>query len=193
MIEQGLGVEPATAESISSALRDQRPSWITLPAPDAEIPAELYTALEAFDAGKHPAALAASSWLETQALFSYQTSRTRLLVCSDRIAGFYSLASAQVALSQRDRGRLGIQPVRVPAALVTWLARDAHTKIEGKTLLLHAVATARRAAVMQATTLLVVDAFDDATAMMWRQRFGFRTSAEQGPNKRLWLPLHAEG
>ncbi len=142
-----------------------------------------------FDAGPRPAAAAASSWLKTQSVASYQTSRTRLLVADHRILGFYSLASAQVALNQRDRRRLGVEPVRVPAALVTWIAKDRTADIDGELLLLHAAAIARRAAALQATSLLVVDPFDNDTSVMWRERFGFRPSAEPTDPKRLWLPL----
>lgn len=148
------------------------------------MPSELIEALDAFDAGERPAAVAAGSWLKTQALDSYETSRTRLLVAEHRVAGFYSLASAQVALSQRDRRRLGVDPVQVPAALVAWIAKDVSADIDGKVLLLHADATARRAAALQATSVLVVDPFDDETAAMWRRRFGFRPSAEPAERKR---------
>jgi hypothetical protein len=183
--------EITTAESIVAALADPQPSWVTLQPADADIPSELQAALNAFDAGKRPAAVAAGSWLKTQALDSYQTSRTRLLIAQHRVAGFYSLASAQVALSQRDRRRLGVVPVQVPAALVAWIAKDVHADISGETLLLHAAATARRAAVLQATSALVVDPFDVETALMWRERFGFRPSSESAERKRLWLPLRA--
>jgi len=185
----GVMEEIATAESVAAALMDPRPSWITLPPAGADVPSELRAALDAFDAGERPAAVAAGSWLKTQALDSHQTSRTRLLVAEHRVAGFYSLASAQVALSQRDRRRLGMDPVRVPAALVAWIAKDVRAEINGNALLLHAAATARRAAVLQATSVLVVDPFDDETAVMWRERFGFRPSAEPAERKRLWLPL----
>lgn len=105
------------------------------------------------------------------------------------MAGFYSLASAQVELSQRDRRRVGVAPVRVPAALITWIAKDKRAEIDGKPLLLHAAATARRAAELQATSVLVVDPFDEETAAMWRERYGFRASVETRTPKRLWLPL----
>jgi hypothetical protein len=185
--------EITTAESVAAALADPQPSWVTLPPAGADVPSELRVALDAFDAGARPAAVAAGSWLKTQALDSYQTSRTRLLVAEHRVAGFYSLASAQVALSQRDRRRLSVAPVRVPAALVAWIAKDVRVDIDGKVLLLHADATARRAAALQATSVLVVDPFDDETAAMWRQLFGFRPSAEPAERKRLWLPLQAVG
>jgi hypothetical protein len=190
MTDTDLG-EITTAESIAAALADPQPSWVTLAPVDAEMRNEVRSALDAFDAGERPAAVAAASWLQTQALDAYQTSRTRLLIAERQVAGFYSLASAQVALSQRDRRRLAVVPVRVPAALVTWMAKDVRAGIGGDVLLLHAVATARRAAALQATTALVVDPFDDETAAMWRKRFGFRTSAEPGERKRLWLPLQA--
>jgi hypothetical protein len=81
----------------------------------------------------------------------------------------------------------------VPAALITWIAKDRRAEIEGKLLLLHAVATARRAAELQATAVLVVDPFDERTAAMWRERYGFRPSAEVRKPKRLWLPLEPVG
>ena len=60
---------------------------------------------------------------------------------------------------------------------------------DSKALLLHVAATARRATVLQATFVLVVDPFDEEIAVMWRERFGFRLSAEPAERKRLWLPL----
>lgn len=185
--------EVTLAETIVAALADTQPSWVTLPAASGEVPGELQAAVDAFDAGEWPAAAAAASWLKTRALDAHQTSRTRLLIAEHRVAGFYSLASAQVALSQRHRKRLDLDPavVRVPAALVTWIAKDPRSGIDGKALLLHAAATARRAAALQATALLVVDPFDDETAVMWRERFGFRASSEPGELKRMWLPLAA--
>jgi hypothetical protein len=188
MTSQDLG-DAATAESITAALADDEPSWVTLPTGEAGVPKELRGALDAFDAGERPAAAAAGTWLRTQALDAHQTSRTRLLIADRRIAGFYSLASAQVELSQRDRRRVGLDPVRVPAALVTWIAKDRRAEIDGKLLLLHAAATARRAAELQATSVLVVDPFDEETTAMWRMRFGFRPSAESRKPKRLWLAL----
>jgi hypothetical protein len=181
--------ETDAGESIAEALADSEPTWVTLPSRENEVPNELRGALDAFDAGERPAASAAGMWLRTEALASHQTSRTRVLIADHRVAGFYSLASAQVELSQHDRRRVGVNPVRVPATLVTWIAKDQRAEIQGKLLLLHAAATARRAAVLQATSVLVVDPFDDETAAMWRARFGFRPSAEARKPKRLWLPL----
>ncbi len=189
MTNQDLG-EAAIAESIDADLTDLKPTWITLPSRDEELPTELRLALEDFDAGKRAAAQAAGAWLQTQAVAAHQTSRTRLFIAGCRVAGFYSLASAQVELSQRDRRGVGVVPVRVPAALITWIAKDKRAEIDGMLLLLHAVATARRAAELQATSVLVVDPFDEETAAMWRKRYGFRASAEEARKpKRLWLPL----
>jgi hypothetical protein len=116
-----------------------------------------------------------------------------VLVADGRVAGFYALASSQVALRQRDRRRLAfdLAVVQIPAALVTWIARDKRAAVEGRTLLLHAVATARRASALQATAVLAVDPFDEETDEMWRKAFGFRPSSEPGTLKRLWLPLRA--
>lgn len=180
--------EAATAASIAAAFGDAQPSWVTLPSREEDLPDELRLALDDFDAGERAAASAASTWLRTEAIAAYQTSRTRLMIADNRVAGFYSLASAQVELSQRDRRRVGASPVRVPAALITWIAKDRRAEVDGKMLLLHAAATARRAAELLATSVLVVDPFDEQTAAMWRERYGFRASVEAKP-KRLWLPL----
>jgi hypothetical protein len=181
--------EAMTAASIAAALSDPPPSWVTLPSRQEEVPEELRLALDDFDAGERAAARAACRWLRTDAVVAHQTSRTRLLTARKRVAGFYSLASAQVELSQSDRRRAGLGPVRVPAALITWIAKDKRAEIDGRVLLLHAAATARRAAELLATSVLVVDPFDEETAVMWRERYGFRASAEARKPKRLWLPL----
>ncbi len=185
----------ATAGSILTALEDSTPTWITLPRSAADVPTELRNAVDDFNAGERPAARAATDWLKSQALDRYETARTRLLVAERRVAGFYSLASAQVELRGQHRRELGLAPdlVTVPAALVAWIARDASSATEGVELLLHAAATARRAAALQASALLVVDPFDDETAQMWRERFGFRASSQKGDPKRLWLPLNEPG
>ena len=133
-------------DAILAALADSEPSWVTLPPPRAEVSDTLRAALEALTLGTLRLLWPPTAWLKTQALDAYESSRTRLLIAERRVAGFYSLASAQVALSQRDRRDLSIDPVRVSAALVTWIAKDARADIDGKLLLLHAVATARRAA-----------------------------------------------
>lgn len=182
----------AIARSILAAPEDSEPTWITLPPSAVEIPTALRTAMEAFDAGDGPAARAASEWLKTRAIDAYETSRTRLLIAEHRVAGFYSLASAQVALRPQHRQALGLTQsiVSVPAALITWIAKDGRSEIDGVDLLRHATATARRAATLQAAVVLVVDPYDEETNQMWRERFGFRPSSEKGPLKRLWLPLN---
>ena len=182
-----------TAEAIAAVFDDPSPSWVTLPPGGLEAPTQLREALNAFDAGGRPAAMAASRWLKNRALNSHTTARTRLFVTDRRVAGFYSLASAQVALSQRDRRRLGAEPVQVPATLVAWIAKSAEADVEGKRLLLHAAASARRVAALQATAVLVVDPFDEETTAMWRSRYGFRRSSDPVRRDRLWLPLRAFG
>lgn len=178
-----------TAASIRRAFRDQGATWLTLPDGGENLPEELRHAIETFDAGERPAAKAATEWLQNDAHDSFATSRTRVLIEGQRIAGYHSLASASVALSQRDRREIGAQHVRVPACLVTWIAKDIHAPIDGKELLLHADAKAREAARIQATTVLALDAYDEETANMWRERYGFRRCAEDGPRERLWLAL----
>jgi hypothetical protein len=157
------------------------------------VPDELRACLAAFDAGDRPAAVEAATWLREQALDSHATSRTWLLLAQHRIAGFYSLASTRVELRQSHRRRLGLHSkiVHVPATLVTWIAKDHRGDIGGEQLLLHAVGIARRAAAWQATAVLVVEPFDDETATMRRERYGFRAAVGSKAATRLWLPLDA--
>jgi hypothetical protein len=181
----------AITDSILAALGDPKPTWITLPPATLVLPQELRTAIDAFDAGPRAAGQAATMWLTTQAQEAYETSRTRLLIVEHRVAGFYSLAAAQVGLRRQHRRMLGLPQnlVSVPAALITWIGKDRGSGIDGADLLRHATATARRAAALQAAALLVVDPFDDETDEMWRSRYGFRSSSQNGALKRLWLPL----
>jgi hypothetical protein len=72
-----------------------------------------------------------------------------VLIEGQRIAGYHS--SASVALSHRDRREIGAQHVRVPACLVTWIAKDIHAPIDGKDLRT-SVATVRSSALLARLT-----------------------------------------
>ncbi len=85
MAKQNLG-DAVVAESNDTALTNPKPRWVTLPSRDDELPTELRRALDDFDAGERPAAQAAGSWLQTQAVAAHQTSRTRLLIAGRRVA-----------------------------------------------------------------------------------------------------------
>lgn len=179
-----------TAEDIAVALADPAPCWLTLPSSGSEIHEHLRQLLGAFDAGNRPAGAAATRWLRDRALIEHQTSRTRVLIAEQRVAGYYSLASAHVRLTQRHRRRLILHTpgADVPAALVTWIAKDHRTGVDGRLLLMHATATARQVSTMQAAAVLVLDPFDEPTGEMWEQRYGFRRADER--SGRLWLPLN---
>jgi hypothetical protein len=99
------------------------------------------------------------------------------------------MASASVKLSGRYRKQLGVDMPIVPAALVTWIAKDRRAPIDGGLLLLHAIGMARQAAAIQATAVIVVDAFDAETEAMWCKRFEFKRSQQREPRVRLWLRL----
>ena len=178
-------------EATAAALAGAEPSWVRLHDLAGEPHEELLPAIEDFDAGPRAAAVEATGWLKDGALRGESTARTRLMVARGRVLGFYALASTEVELRSKDRRRLrGADPdvVRVPGTLVAWLAKARDNDVDGETLLMHAAATARRAREFQATTVLVVDAYDEDTETMWRKRFGFRSSSDPRP-RRLWLPL----
>lgn len=185
--------ESTTSRALEAALSDQALSWIKL---TPEIPRlrALDEAIEAFDAGERAAAKAAARWLREESRDSARAARTYLLVARQRVLAFYAIASTTVALQQRHRRRIGLDPssasVSVPAALVAWIAKSPGDQVSGAQVLRHTAATARLVDRLQATTVLVVDPFDEDTAKMWRGRFGFRRGAgEDGRRGRLWLPL----
>jgi hypothetical protein len=186
------GAEPDLNEQRLRLLNGAERSWLTLPASGEELPPELTVAIDTFDAGEREAAKAATHWLKHNAGRHYDTARTRLLVADGRVLGFYALASAQVKLRGTDRQQsfAGVEH-SIPAALIAWIAKAQDAAIEGREILLHAAATARRATEHQATAVLVVDPFDDDTSQMWQERFGFRASAGRH-SKRLWVSLALE-
>jgi hypothetical protein len=111
-----------------------------------------------------------------------------------KVTGVYALCAAQVALSREERAQLGGVHYRTqPAILLAQFARATDTPGIGDEMLRHADTSARRALRYVGATVLVVDPFDQETAEMWQQRFGFQDSEQPVPgNPRLhrqWLSL----
>jgi hypothetical protein len=185
-------IEVIAIKAIEEALVDSEPTWVTLPPVDIEISDAFRRALDEFDAGPKAAAVAATEWLQQSAVTQYRLSRTMLYIANGAIAGYYSLCSSSVELSQRSRTRhleLRTPLGTLPASLVTWLAKDHRADIDGAVLMKHAFATARRATLTQAAIALALDPFDSETAELWKARYGFRESS--GKSGRLWTPLFA--
>ena len=132
-------------------------------------------------------------WLRESALDEYQLSRTTLYLADGVIAGYYSLASSTVELSQRYREQnlaLVTRRGTLPATLVTWLAKDHRAGFDAMLLIKHATALARRAMLAQASAALVLDPYDEATAELWAARHVFRRSSAN--SRRLWIALAPE-
>jgi hypothetical protein len=184
----------ASPARIAAALEQPRHSWVTL-STGLVLPREFAEATARFDAGPYAAAREAEAWLAAESAHPLSSSRTHVCLGHGMVLGFYSLASGEVALTRRDREATGSRFRRTPASLVGWIAKDASAPIDGHELLLHAVGTARRVAEIQGTSVIAIDAFDDALAQMWRERFGFRDAAPPlagEPHRdraRLWIPL----
>jgi hypothetical protein len=187
------GDQPSWWAAAKQAMQREEPTWLAVRR-TRFIPEELPGAIARFDAGPSAAGRAAAAWLREEAL-AFESARTWLLVARGEILGFCSLASSVVALTTRQRAEVASGYRRTPATLVAWLAKGVDAPVEGTTLLLHAAAIGRRVARMQATVVLAVDAFDEPTADLWRERFGFRDSAPpvkgetRPPRSRLWVPL----
>jgi hypothetical protein len=106
--------------------------------------------------------------LSERALCEPQEATVRVRLSHGKVTGVYALCAAQ-------------------------FARAADTPGIGDEMLRHADTSARRALRYVGATVLVVDPFDQDTAEMWRQRFGFQDSEQAVPgNRRLrrqWLSL----
>jgi hypothetical protein len=183
------------AQRAAALIAADEGGWVTVP-DDAPLPRFLQTASEAFDAGDSAGGRAAGDWLR-RALIERPTSARVHLHVGGGIRGFYALASAEVELTRRSRAEVAATVRRAPASLVAWIAKDTYHGTDGRELLLHAIATARRVAELQGTSVIAVDPFDAATASFWIERYGFREcappleGAPPRPYPRLWIPLRA--
>ncbi len=155
---------------------------------------ELGEAIRAFKPVPNPAGESAAEWLTERALRHPQEATVRLRLSHGKVTGVYALCAAQIALSSEERAQLGGVHYRTqPAILLAQFARSTDTPGIGEEMLRHADSSARRALRYVGATVLVVDPFDQATAEMWRERFGFQDSEQPVPgNRRLrrqWLSL----
>ncbi len=153
-------------------------------------------AIDAFDPIPGPAGESVAIWLKERALREPQEATVRVRLSHGKVTGVYALCAAQVALSGGDRAQLGGVHYRTqPAILIAQFARAADTPGIGDELLSHAVDKARLALAYVGATVLVVDPFDEDTAQMWRERFGFQDSQQPVPGDprlhRLWFSLQS--
>lgn len=153
-------------------------------------------AIQAFTPVPGPAGESVATWLNERALREPQEATVRIRLSHGKVTGVYALCAAQVALGSEDRAQLGGVHYRTqPAILLAQLARAADEAGIGPELLWHADKSARQALRYVGATVLVVDPFDDDTAGMWRQRFGFQDSEQPVPGnsdlRRLWLSLQS--
>jgi hypothetical protein len=158
-------------------------SWIALRERDA-VPEEMLAAIREFDAGPHPAAVAAAEWLRTIALDS-SSARTWLLVGSHTVFAYCALASGSVPLTRRQREEV---------TLVAWVAKATEAEIDGRELVGHAASIAIEVRRLQATCVLALDPFDEDVRRLWMDRYGFREVAPplestSEASTRLWISL----
>ncbi|HWX88360.1 MAG TPA: hypothetical protein VNX67_09305 [Solirubrobacteraceae bacterium] len=154
----------------------------------------LEDAIQAFKAPPGPAGESVSRWLVEHAFHEPQEATVRLRLSYGRVTGVYALCAAQITLDTAERAQLGGVRYRTqPAILLAQFARAADAPGIGAELLRHATGTARRARTYVGATALVVDPFDEPTAEMWREHFGFRDSQQRVPGnrslRRQWVSL----
>ncbi len=161
----------------------------------ATLPA-LGDAIRSFEPVEGPAGESVAEWLAERALRKPQEATVRVRLSHGKVTGVYALCAAQVALSSEERVQLGGVHYRTqPAILLAQFARSADSPGIGDEMLQHAYGIGQRALHYVGATVLVVDPFDQDTAGMWRQRFGFQESEQPVPgNQRLrrqWLNLQS--
>jgi hypothetical protein len=124
-------------------------------------------------------------------------------VVEGRLRAFYALQSGTFTLSERDRSEPNIRAVvgagdglglhaNQPASHILWLAKDRTARdLEVKTILAHAIHTAKQVAELQGNVALVVDPYENGESLGKRWRaYGFRPA--EGVRMRLWLPLQRD-
>lgn len=156
--------------------------------PDIEAAVARFEAPRGLEAGR-----AATEWLRDRAAAAHPGCVTRLMVAHGEVQGYYSLSMSEVKLGSGDQHRLDEHYPRQGAVLITWLARAHDAVVVGVAdqLLLHAVGVAREHASAIGATVLALDPYDEPTAGMWRDRYGFRSSQTDRGTKprRMWKPL----
>src|SRR6185437_5101371 len=143
---------------------------------------ELSEAIRSFQAVPGPAGESIAEWLTERALNEPQEATVRVRLGHGRVAGVYGLCAAQVALSREQRAQLGgvhlPHPGSSPARAVRSRGRH-RTPSTG----IHRRYRARSRP------------FDERTAEMWRERFGFQDSEQHVPGnarlRRQWLSLQS--
>lgn len=157
---------------------------------------ELREAIHSFQPVPGRAGESIADWLAERALSQPQEATVRVRLSHGAVAGVYALCAAQVALSRMERAQLGGVHYRTqPTVLLAQFARANRLPGIGAELLSHAVDTARLALAYIGATVLVVDPFDERTADMWREHFGFQDSEQPVPGnpalRRQWLSLQS--
>jgi hypothetical protein len=167
-------------------------AWIEWTEEVAERRPDIRRAVETFQPVPIEAGQAAARWLKEHSL--HPGSKTYMVFVDGRLQGFYAVTMGEALLRSSHQKDLGVEHPRQGAVIITWLAKANDAVITGEELLLHAVGTARQAAHYVDAQVLALDPFDEATAEVWRKKYGFRTSLAtrdaqaQGP-RRLWKAL----
>lgn|SRR6185437_3739368 len=157
---------------------------------------ELSEAIRSFQAVPGPAGESIAEWLTERALNEPQEATVRVRLGHGRVAGVYGLCAAQVALSREQRAQLGgvhlPHPGSSPARAVR--SRGRLTRHRRRTLdprgrhRTPSTGIHRRYRARSRP-------FDERTAEMWRERFGFQDSEQHVPGnarlRRQWLSLQS--
>lgn len=182
----------ASPEDLVAALAGTSRTLVTLPS-RTRCPHELVAAVEEFEAGDRPAALASAKWLREHALDEHGSARTYVFVAENRALAFFALSVGVASLEPAALAVLAAGPRQLPAVLLAQAARRPDADLPSGTVLEHALGAAERAHQFVGVGALMLDPYDEEADRMWRAR-GFRPVRKTRRDQdllRLWRPLGA--
>lgn len=181
--------ESASPARLVAALTGTPWTLLTLPR-RARCPHELVAAVESFEAGDRPAAVASAQWLRERALDEHESARTHLFVSAGRVLAFFALSVGTGTLEPDEQAALEVGSRPLPAVLLAQAARRPDAALPAGVVLRQALAAAERAHQYVGVAALMLDAYDDKAHRMWRAR-GFRPVKKplREGRPRLWRAL----
>ncbi len=162
--------------------------------------ADIARGVAAFEPLDLRAGRAAAAWLKNEALANHPATLTYVLVRDGLVEGFFAICSSAVTLKESHRRELAAVheshafASTQGASMLVWLAKHREARSPGEEILDYAISIALDVAKRQGTLTFVIDPFDEQTAQMLMDRYGFkrsRTEVREGLC-RLWAPLYPE-
>ena len=177
-------------------LEDEDAEWIKWTPHTTEKKRRIKRAIQSFEPVDNKAGKRNERFLKKEALDSYPTAVTHVLLKGGMIEGFFALSSGTAKLTQSDSkpadpdDREIPLPSHQPVAHIAWIGKHKDAQIKGPDLLAQAAGLAMEVVECgQGQLALSLDAFDEPTAQMWADEFGFKRNHDANGRISLWRGL----